>query len=481
MMSAVPMPFAPSPRDLSAPRTPEGAPRLIWNYVFPIYALFEGEANASADPAAWKSIANELEALHARFWAKVKGDHRDSHMADTLRSMIVRDVTRLEAVIGNGAQGYDALSGWNNARSELEEASDVWPRHAGMAFVYYCTYAAVGWLGLRYAIHAGVTPEVARAAVLDLPQPRKDVARTSFQEALEEAVLHRPPPATTAPVLALDGQKLEGSIFWTWLMLVNFSWVALIWGTVLTIPIGYGLIMLFTLSSWFFWVPAWATLWGFLGMGFARDSTLKQMGFKEVGPDDELRRVTAAYAQALGLATPQVGTIPKFNAFAMGFSRNDATVAIGEQLVLELKPQEVAAVIGHELGHVASGDMRKMMLMRTFQNATVWFAVTQGLKQFTRWIISWAAELAILRFSRKREYWADAIGAALAGKEAMIGALRKLEAGPKLSAAENTHARFMFRGRVGLLFSTHPSTEQRIRALESEKYMRRLPFRVPPQ
>ena len=73
---------------------------------------------------------------------------------------------------------------------------------------------------------------------------------------------------------------------------------------------------------------------------------------------------------------------------------------------------EFAALIGHKLGHVVSGDMRRMLFMRTFQNATVWFAMAQGLKQFARWVICWAAELYILAASRHREYYADAIGAA---------------------------------------------------------------------
>ena len=95
-----------------------------------------------------------------------------------------------------------------------------------------------------------------------------------------------------------------------------------------------------------------------------------------------------------------------------------------------LTPDEAEAVLAHEIAHVVSGDMKRMMLMRTFQNATVWFMMAQGLKQFVRWVICWAAELYILAFSRKREYWADAIGAALTSKEAMIGALRKLDQRP---------------------------------------------------
>ena len=94
------------------------------------------------------------------------------------------------------------------------------------------------------------------------------------------------------------------------------------------------------------------------------------------------------------------------------------------------------------------------------------------MKIFVRWILCWATELWILAFSRNREYWADAIGAALAGKEAMIGALIKLKDGPALTPAERTHIRFMVRGDIT---STHPNTDQRIKALKAETYLKRLP------
>lgn len=58
-----------------------------------------------------------------------------------------------------------------------------------------------------------------------------------------------------------------------------------------------------------------------------------------------------------------------FNAFAMGLSHKDATVAMGTPLLKHLTQDEAAAVLVHELGHIVNGDMRKMMLMRTFQNA----------------------------------------------------------------------------------------------------------------
>lgn len=257
-------------------------------------------------------------------------------------------------------------------------------------------------------------------------------------------------------------------------MLVGLSWVSLIWGALISLPFGVGLAIFATMFAGFVSVPLWGTVFGFLGMGAARDSTLRQMGFQDLDEGHDLKQTAARYAQILGIPQPRLGTMEVRNAFAMGTNRADATVAIGRPLINTMRADEVNAILGHELGHVVSGDMRKMMLMRTFQNATVWFGLTQGLKQFTRWVICWAAELAILAFSRRREYWGDAIGAALAGKDAMIGALKKLEQAPVLSGTEATHARFMFRGTL----STHPTMAQRIDALERESYIQRLPRRA---
>lgn len=325
------------------------------------------------------------------------------------------------------------------------------------------------------------TGVAARAFAGQFAQDRKNPLPTFLFERAER--LPNPPqaepPRTPEPDrrdLPLDGARLRTSIVGTWLRLVALSWVSLVWSAMITMPIGIGALMVAMLGLSAFLLPVWATVWGFLGMAAARKGTLSDMGFQPASPDNPLRALTADYAARLGLPTPDVGTVDAFNAFAMGVNEKDATVAIGQPLVDRLTPEELAAVVGHELGHIVSGDMRRMMLMRTFQNATVWFAASQGLKLWLRWVMCWAAELAILAFSRKREYWADAIGAALAGKDAMIGALRKLEAGPPLTTAENTHARFMVRGRTSS-FSTHPSTDDRIRALEDETYLRRLPRR----
>jgi len=306
----------------------------------------------------------------------------------------------------------------------------------------------------------------------------EEAKHSSFAPTVNRPAKQEPLPTfAEQPWRNLNGPALHKSIVPTWIMLVGLSWVSLLWGGFISVPFGVGIGIFATIFAGFVAVPVWGTVFGFLGMGAVRTSTLSEMGFKPLPDDHPLALKAATFAADLGIPAPALGTIDVYNAFAMGTSYQDATVAIGKPLIERLDPDEVAAILGHEMGHVVSGDMRRMMLMRTFQNATVWYMVAQRLKLFARWVICWAAELAILSFSRRREYWADAIGAALAGKEAMISALNKMSDAPELTTTESTHARFMFRGRFVGLFSTHPSMDARIAALQDEKYLRKLPLR----
>lgn len=286
------------------------------------------------------------------------------------------------------------------------------------------------------------------------------------------------PPTSVLPKMVnprLNGRALRKSVVPTWFGLVACSWVALLWGGVISAPFGVGAVVLGGALLGVIGVPLFATVFGFMGMNRARDSSLRELKFVECQPEHPLNVAAVDFAKALGIPKPRVGTFEAFNAFAMGSNPENATVAMGVPLMTKLSEEETLAVLGHEMGHVVSGDMRKMMLMRTFQNTTVWFMFAQGAKLFARWCLCWVAELFILAFSRKREYWADAIGAALTSKDAMIGSLRKLQKAPALSDAENTHARFMIRGRFDSMLSTHPTFEERIDALKDEIYLRRLP------
>lgn len=274
-------------------------------------------------------------------------------------------------------------------------------------------------------------------------------------------------------------RRLKNSSVPTWLGLVLGSWFGLIWGSLLSAPlgIGFGVAAASGLGG-FVAVPLWGTVWGLVGLGRQREIAVRRHGIRLLGDGDPLTQRVAALAAKLGLKTrPWVGVMPHNNAYAIGSNANNALVVVGQPLIDTLTEAEVDAVIGHELGHVANNDMRRMGLARSFQNSLVWYLGFSGtLQRWARWILTWMSEFFVLGLSRKREYWADAIGAALTGKEHMIAALERLHQAPALSGFERDHARLMFRGFAkGSLWSTHPTLEQRRAALQGEIYLKRIP------
>lgn len=268
----------------------------------------------------------------------------------------------------------------------------------------------------------------------------------------------------------------------TWLGLVGGSWFGLIWASLLFAPVGVGFgVAVSSALGGFVVVPLWGTFWGLALLAKQRDNALLDYGVTRVSEDAPLAQRVYRLAERLGLpARPWVGVMPHNNAYAIGSSPKCAMVVIGQPLLDILSDDEIDAIIGHELGHIANNDMRRMGLARSFQNSLVWYlSFSDTLKRAGRWILTWLSEVFILRLSRKREYWADAIGAALTSKEHMIGALEKLHNAPNLSSFERRHARLMVRGFSESLLSTHPTLDQRRNALLKESYIRRLPFLIP--
>lgn len=517
-------PSPPSPDELQAAQSVDtfGAGGLIRGYVNGLRMLFEVEAGIVLHARGWQRAGQMLQEIHQQNWSAARAAWGASDTPAKLTELAIAQGDWFAGVLAAAPDHAAATAGWHAAVVDLTRDMQTWEMHAGATYAAFGFMTAVGWLGLRHCAMAGVHPSAIVSGLSESAQPPPEPAPERGTMGVREALAGvdqvlspvlaevgkrakevmdayrrsqaeqramtpqpqndprtrdtvTPPTMVSEPTpLQLDASRLGGSILPTWLMLVGLSWVSLIWGALISLPFGVGLAIFATMFAGFVSVPLWGTVFGFLGMGAARDSTLRQMGFEDLEEGHELKQTAARYAQILDIPPPRLGTMEVRNAFAMGTNRADATVAIGRPLINTMRAEEVNAILGHELGHVVSGDMRKMMLMRTFQNATVWFGLTQGLKQFARWVICWAAELAILAFSRRREYWADAIGAALAGKEAMIGALKKLEQAPVLSDTEATHARFMFRGTL----STHPTMAQRIDALERETYIQRLPRRA---
>jgi len=203
-----------------------------------------------------------------------------------------------------------------------------------------------------------------------------------------------------------------------------------------------------------------------------------------------LLSLVAKQAKEAGIGMPEVGIFqtPEPNAFATGMSRNNALVAVSTGLLQAMSADEVEAVVGHEISHVANGDMITMALMQGVVNTFVYFFasiighfvdrvilkneeghgmgyyITQMIAQVA---LSFLASMLVMWFSRYREFHADAGGANLAGKEKMIGALRALQRAHSPEDLPGQLAAFGINGgRVQKLFMSHPPLEERISALQ---------------
>jgi heat shock protein HtpX len=199
-----------------------------------------------------------------------------------------------------------------------------------------------------------------------------------------------------------------------------------------------------------------------------------------------------AHAEAAGIGMPEVAIFPadEPNAFATGMRRNDALVAVSSGLLQKMNRNEVDAVIGHEIAHVANGDMITLTLIQGVLNTFVVFLsrivghfVDRVVFKTERghgpgyWITSIVAQilLGILAsiivawFSRRREFRADAGGAQYAGRENMIGALERLKGGTA-ELPDGMAAFGIGGGGMRALFSTHPPLDVRIAALREVRH-----------
>jgi len=196
-----------------------------------------------------------------------------------------------------------------------------------------------------------------------------------------------------------------------------------------------------------------------------------------------------------GIGMPEVGIFPaqQSNAFATGWNRNNALVAVSGGLMARFSREEVRAVLAHEIGHVANGDMITLSLIQGVVNTFVMFFARiigtivdrvvfksnsgHGAGYFITVIVAQIvlgilASTIVMWFSRWREYRADAAGAQLAGRGAMIGALQKLLDETRAHVPNqmpDTMQAFGISGgwkkNASKLFMTHPPLEARIEAL----------------
>ncbi|MCE2391763.1 MAG: protease HtpX [Proteobacteria bacterium] len=244
----------------------------------------------------------------------------------------------------------------------------------------------------------------------------------------------------------------------------------------------------------------WGMAGSFVSLALSKFIAKRMMGARVIDSprgDEEnwlLQRV-GQHAQAAGIGMPEVAVYdsPEPNAFATGARRNNALVAVSTGLLRSMDRDEVDAVLAHEVSHVGNGDMVTLALIQGVVNAFVIFLSRvfghfvdrvvlrnergYGMGYFVAVIVSQIvfgilASTVVMAFSRRREYRADAGAARLVGAGKMISALRSLERG--VAAADPLPEQISAFGinnstpsRLGRLFATHPTIEQRVAALSA--------------
>lgn len=247
----------------------------------------------------------------------------------------------------------------------------------------------------------------------------------------------------------------------------------------------------------------WAALFGFGGafisLALSKMQAKMFMGVQVIGPSSDpseqwLLSVVENHARRVGVGMPEVGIFdsPEPNAFATGANRNSALVAVSSGLLRQMNRTEIEAVLGHEMTHVANGDMVTLTLVQGVVNTFVLllsrvvgniidravFRSEDG-RGFASVLVFYALQIVfgilatpiVMWFSRWREFRADRGGAELAGTGNMIAALEELKRvheplpAPQFAAfgiADGSAA-----GPLARLFMSHPPLDERIAALRA--------------
>ena len=245
-----------------------------------------------------------------------------------------------------------------------------------------------------------------------------------------------------------------------------------------------------------------AALFGFGGslisLAISKWMAVRAMGVQIIrqpsSPTEQwLLDTVRSLADKAGVGMPEVGIFdsPQPNAFATGPRRDNALVAVSSGLLSSMNHSEIEAVLGHELTHVANGDMVTLTLIQGVVNTFVIFLSRivgnivdrsmsrdsdgRGIAYFatvmvTQLVLGILASIIVMWFSRRREFRADAGGARLAGRDRMIAALERLKAAhdEPLPAQLNAFGISGGEGRgLARLFMSHPPLEERIAALRA--------------
>jgi heat shock protein HtpX len=255
-------------------------------------------------------------------------------------------------------------------------------------------------------------------------------------------------------------------------------------------------------------LAAFCLIWGMVGslisLSLSRIMAKMMMGVQVIDPNSggqegELVRTVYNLARAARLpAMPEVGIYesPEVNAFATGPMKSRSLVAVSSGLLDQMNQAQLEGVLGHEIAHIANGDMVTMTLLQGVINAFVMFfsrviafAITQAMSRGdneregsrNNWWLNYAITMVleivfsilgmilVAYFSRRREFRADAGGAQFAGRENMVGALRALQTYvERVDESHQSLRAFKINGgrsKFFALFSTHPPLAERIERL----------------
>jgi heat shock protein HtpX len=246
-----------------------------------------------------------------------------------------------------------------------------------------------------------------------------------------------------------------------------------------------------------------AAIFGFAGsmlsLAMSKWMAIRSLGVQRIeqpgsAGEQWLVQTIQGLAQRVGVGQPEVGIFPAAqpNAFATGASRNHALVAVSSGLLSAMNRDEIEAVLGHEMSHVANGDMVTLALIQGVLNTFVvllsWIVgniVDRSLSRdsegrggigymatvwITQILLGLLATIIVMWFSRRREFRADAGGAQLAGRERMVAALERLRSAAAEPLPAHMDAFGIAGGQSGWLarlFMSHPPLEERIAALRA--------------
>jgi heat shock protein HtpX len=240
----------------------------------------------------------------------------------------------------------------------------------------------------------------------------------------------------------------------------------------------------------------------FISLAMSKTIAKFSTGAKVIGqPQTEAERwlldTVRRHAQNAGIGMPEVAIYdaPEMNAFATGMTKNSSLVAVSSGLLQQMDREQVSAVLGHEIGHVANGDMVTLTLIQGVLNTLVILAARLVGNVVDSWlsggrdnrggtgigyfvtvmalqvVFGLFASMIVAAFSRWREFRADRAGSQLAGRGAMISALQRLKVDHGQTTLPKTMAAFGISGHMaaGLqsLFMSHPPLDERIAALQA--------------